>query len=75
MKPLQSAVALLVIALTGGEAHAELVTHCQFEEVLKPTRSHSAAVGGESLPRVLTSASGRELPLHGSELDRISPVR
>jgi hypothetical protein len=67
MKLLQSAVALLVIALTGGEAHAELLTHCQFEEVLKPTRSHSAAVGGESLPRVLTGALGRELPSYRLE--------
>jgi hypothetical protein len=67
MKPLQSAVALLVIAMTGGEAHAELLARCRFEEVLKPNRSHSAAVGGESLTRVPTGALGRELPSHRSE--------
>jgi hypothetical protein len=49
MKMLQSAVALLVIALSGGEARAELLAHWRFEEVMKQDRSRSAAVVGESL--------------------------
>ena len=49
VKRLESAGAMLVIAMTVSTSHAEPLAHWRFEEVLKQDRSRSALVVGESL--------------------------